>query len=58
MLCVTTTLQCLGCCALQNAQRTGLWRGVVRGALKAVQTASIGGYKAGMEAGGSCNEES
>lgn len=44
--------------ALQNAQRTSLWRGVVRGALKAVQTASFGGYRAGLEAGGSCNEES
>lgn len=44
--------------SLQNAQRTGLWRGVVKGALKAVQTASFGGYRAGLEAGGSCNEES
>ena len=36
---------------MQTAQRASLWRGMVRGALKAVQTASLGGYKAGLEAG-------
>lgn len=35
----------------QTAQRANVWRGMLRGALKAVQTASIGGYKAGLEAG-------
>jgi hypothetical protein len=37
---------------LQTAQRASLWRGMLRNALKAVQTASFGGYKASLEAGG------
>jgi hypothetical protein len=44
---------CVLCTAvlLQAAQRTNLWRGVLQGAVKAVQTGSMTGYKAGLEAG-------